>query len=368
MQKDNNPVLLEPLPSNFNRPTPLVATIVSTPAEILDLTGFVNSLAEEPGMLAPRFFLASVSPRFWKPRVVVVSQGRRIAGLLYCKERRVAGVGTRIAFGDDTLGEMIVARPEETKPVIQCAVEALLKHMVALRFRLSSDRLAFLESVKATADIHSCRVEHHAHLELPRTYDEFLAKVGPHTRRNLRCYRRKSERAGNEFCPDLPFTDYCAAARGLFPKDTYATGKSQLQRCLAMIEAMPSRLLIGLRRANGEWLSLAGGWYVGERAFLNMQLNDRSRGRESLSLVLRSYLIERLINRGCPELIFWAGTSAPLSSYTAPREEFMTYVDAHSHPWSLLRLACVKLAKLAPVTLGKRLKWIAPNGSPAPLG
>src|SRR6266566_3172281 len=70
--------------------------------EALELTAFVGSLAAEPGMLAPRFFLASILQRDWKPRVVVVSQGRRIAGLLYCKERVVAGIGTRIAFGDDT--------------------------------------------------------------------------------------------------------------------------------------------------------------------------------------------------------------------------------------------------------------------------
>jgi len=78
---------------------PLAATIISAPAEILKLTAFVSSLTPELGMLAPRFFLASVLPRDWKPCVVVVSQGLRIVGLLYCKERVVAGIATRIAFG-----------------------------------------------------------------------------------------------------------------------------------------------------------------------------------------------------------------------------------------------------------------------------
>jgi len=317
-------------------------------------------------MLAPRFFLASVLPQDWKPCVVVVSQGRSIIGLVYCKERKVAGIGIRIAFGDDTLGTMVVARPEETESVMLCAVEALLKRMAALRFRVASDRLAFLESAKANADIHTCRVEHHAHLGLPRTYDEFLAKVGARTRRNLRGYRRKSELAGNEFCPNQRFTDFCAAARRLFPMGAYATHESKLQRCLAMIEAMPSRLLIGLRRANGEWISLAGGWYVGDRVILNMQLNDRRCCRDSVSLVLRSYLIEQLINRGFRELIFWGGTSAPLNFYTAHREEFIAYVDAQSHLWRLFRLACMTLTKAAPITLGRWLKWVAPDGGCAP--
>jgi len=130
-----------------------------------------------------------------------------------------------------------------------------------------------------------------------------------------------------------------------------------------MIEAMPSRILVGLRRSSGEWISLAGGWYAGDRVVLNMQLNDRACGRESVSLVLRSYLLEQLINRGIREVVFWGGTSAPLSSYIAHREEYMTYADSRSHPWRLIRLACVALAKLAPVTFGKWLKWESPHGN-----
>jgi len=344
---------------------PLTANIVSTAARIRDLEGFVSSLAPEPGMLAPRFFLASLEPRFCRPCVVVVSQGRRIAGLLYGRERLVAGIPTGIVLGDDTLGAMVVARPDEAESVLQCAVETLLERKAALRFRLSSDRLALFqaETSKANAEIHFYREEHHAHLELPRACDEFLANVGGHTRHNFCRYRRRSESAGNEFCPDLPFADFCAAAEQLFPKEAYARHEANFRQCLAMIEAMPSRILVGLRRARGEWVSLAGGWYAGDRVVLNMQLNDRTCGRESVSLVLRSYLIEQLINRGIRELVFWGGTSAPLSSYITHRKEYMTYVDSRSHPWRLLRRTCVTLAKLAPVTFGKWQKWESPEAS-----
>jgi len=71
---------------------------------------------------------------------------------------------------------------------------------------------------------------------------------------------------------------------------------------------------------------------VGDRAFLCLQLNDRTCARESISLVLRSYVIEQLIRRGIRELVFWKGTSAPLSFYTTPREEFMVYVDSRRIP------------------------------------
>jgi hypothetical protein len=347
------------------RSRPLTASIVSTAAEIRDFTAFVSSLVPEPGMLAPSFFLASILPRHCRPCVVVVSQGRRIVGLLYGQERIVAGIPIGIVLGDDTLGTMVAARPEEIESVIHCAVEALLKHKAALRFRVTSNRLALLqnESAKANADIHFCREEHHARLELPRTYDEFLAKVRRPTRHNLYRYRRRSELAGNEFCPEQSFTDFCAAAKRLLPKAAYPPRIWDFQRSLGLIEAAPFRLLIGMRRRGGDWISLAGGWYVGDCAFLNLQLNDCTCRRESVSLVLRSYLIERLINRRIRELVFWNGSTAPLSLYTAPREQFTAYIDSRSHPWRLVRLACATLAKVAPVTFGNWLRWEAPDAN-----
>lgn len=345
--------------------TPFTASIVSTAAEVHDLTAFVSSLVPEPGMLAPRFFLASLLPRHRRPCVVVVSQGARVAGLLYAGERTVAGIPTGIVLGDATLGTMVVARPDEAESVLQCAVETLLRHKIALRFRVSADHLGLFqaETANANAEIHCYREEFHAHLELPRTYDAFLGKFRSHTRHNFYRYRRRSELAGNEFCPDLSFADFCAAANRLFPMEAHARHKSNFHQCLAMIEAMPSRILTGLRRSTGEWISLAGGWCADDRAVLNMQLNNRTYAKESVSLVLRSYLIEQLINRGIRELVFWAGTSAPLNYYIAHREEYMTYVDSRSHPWRLVRRACATLAKLAPITFSNWLRWEAPSAN-----
>jgi hypothetical protein len=317
----------------------------------------VRNLATEQGMLAPRFFLASVSPRGWRPIVVVVSRGQQIAGLLYCKERVVAGLGTRIAFADGSLGAMVAARPEETQFVISCGIRALLKHMIALRFLVPSDRLPFLMDAQTNGDVSSCRATPHAHLELPGSYAEFLVKLGPRTRRNFRYYRRKSELAGNEFTPVLDFSDFAAAARRLLPKAAYATSKSRqaLDMHLGMIEAMPSRMLLGLRRRGGEWIGLAGGWYVGHRAFLITQLNDRTCDRESVSLVLRSYLIEGLINRRLQELVFWGNSSAPLSRYAVYPNIFMTSIDSRLLPWRLTRWAWARLTKLAPATHSRLL-------------
>lgn len=339
---------------------PLSATIVSSRREIAKLAPFVGGLVAEPAMLDPRFFLASILGRKWRPCVCVVSQGERIAGLVYFKEPLVAGIRTRIAFGDDSLGCLVVARTEETESVIRCALKALLKHMIAIRLLVRSDRLPLLHGVEEKATFRTYRAKRHAHLELGRTYDEFLSKLGPRTRRNFRYYRRKSELTGHEFVPELAFPDFCEAAERLFPKAAYAEIEPDLKKSLAMVESMPSRIIVGLRTNDGEWISLAGGWRVGNRAILNMQLNEQTRIRESISLVLRSYLIEMLIELGCRELVFWAGSSAPLSCYSTFPELSIAYLDCESLPWKLFRRGCEKVSTVAPRAFGEWLYWIAP--------
>src|SRR5215472_818320 len=224
---------------------PLSATIVSSRHEIARLAPLVGSLVLEPAMLNPRFFLASISKRKWRPCVCVVSQGERIAGLLYFKEALVAGIRTRVALGDDSLGSMVVADPAERESVIRSALKALRKRMLAVRLLIPPDRVALLRGVEESAAFGIYRAKRHAHLELRRTYDEFLTSLGSRTRRNFRNYRRKSELAGHEFVPELAFSDFCAAAGRLFPNATYAEIEPDLKKCLAMVEAMPSRITVG---------------------------------------------------------------------------------------------------------------------------
>jgi Acetyltransferase (GNAT) domain len=240
---------------------------------------------------------------------------------------------------------------------------ALLKRMVALRFVVPSDRLPFLSDFQAIADVTFSPARPHAHLKLPTTYDEFLGKLGPRTRRNFRHYRRKSERAGNEFSSMLEFAEFVALSRVLLPNAAYATAKSKrtLDRHLAMIEAMPSRILIGLRRVGGEWIGLAGGWRVGDRTILAMQLNNRTYDRESLSIVLRSYLIEALIKQGVRELVFWGDTSAPLCFYAVYPSVFMVNLDAPLPLWRFGRWLSSTVRKLTPITFAKLLNSYVRN-------
>jgi hypothetical protein len=336
---------------------PLSTAIVSRADNNPHLAAFVRSIHTEPGMLAPDFFLASVSPPGWKPVIVVVSRGPQIVGLVYCKERVVAGIGIRVVFGNDSLGAMVAAHPDDIEFVLHGATEALLKYAIALRVLVRSDRLPFFRNLNANAEVRFDKRRHHAHLAFPNTYQEFLADRGPHTRRNFRYYRRRSESAGNQFVPAINFSDFSAACKDLLSTSAHRKSKRSLKTHLAMIGVMPSRITMGLKDLHGKWIGLAGGWFAGDRAYLVIQLNDRTRARESISLVLRSYMIEALIRQRCPELVFWKGCSAPITNFANYVDVFMTHFDVRSFPWSLVRRTWAAIRKLAPVNFSKFLVW-----------
>jgi len=58
-----------------------------------------------------RFFLASVSERHWLPRMVVVRREGVMMGVLYAKERLLAGVPTGIIYSDGILSPAVDAEP-----------------------------------------------------------------------------------------------------------------------------------------------------------------------------------------------------------------------------------------------------------------
>jgi hypothetical protein len=346
----------------------LSAIITSSPGKISGLARFVFSVAPDQPMLAPHFFLASIRPK-WRPCVVVVSRGQQMIGLLYCRERIIAGIGTRIMFGDDSLGTMVVARSEDVESVIDCAVKLLVKRKAVLRLWVDSSKLRLLRGFQETADVRFFRRFSpdlpHARLELSPSYDSFLAKLGPRTRRNFRYYRRKSEMAGNEFSHEEAYSHFCTDARRLFSKTKF-TGdrdRAMLERCLAMIGAMPSRIMVALRSRNGDLISVAGGWHDGRRAVAVAQLNDRTFLGASLSVVMRSYLIEYLIHRGSQELIFWEGSSAPISSYSSFPELWKVYIDSHAMRWRIAQRSIAIAIKHLPGVHRGNLEWLVPADS-----
>jgi len=126
---------------------------------------------------------------------------------------------------------------------------------------------------------------------------------------------------------------------------------------------------VGLKSRDGAWLSIAAGWFTGARAVMFFQLNDdRDHEDASLSVVLRGLLIETLIRRGIPELVFWSGCAAPLSRYVEPIPAMAAYLDTPALGWRLIRSMIGKTHPWMPGWMAADLRWIANDGvlSPEP--
>ena len=146
--------------------------------------------------------------------------------------------------------------------------------------------------------------------------------------------------------------------RAMQPKAAFVESAESLERYLGMIAALPQRMLVGLKNSQGEFISLVGGWYLGDRAIVLVQLNDQRYTRESISLVTRSYLIESCINRNFAELVFWGGTSKQLSSYCRYPDLSWVYVDSPSVLWRMCRGGLSLVLKLVPAKGGEWLRLI----------
>src|SRR4051794_16736192 len=293
----------------------------------------------------PAFFLASLSAE-WIPRVVVVRRGAIVAGVVYTKERRIGSFPTGIIYGDGRLGNLVVAGPAEREAVVTAAITALFESRGIRAVRLAvppggADAHAIAATPLARFDRAygaASLFDLHARLTLANDYQEFLRRLGPTTRHNFRYYRRKFAVAGHVYTPDLSMHDLQRAAIELRARSQIPIGHAAIGRAAAVLAACDRPWASALRHRDGSWLSVAGGWFSGDRAFLFIQVNcDRDHGRASLSVVHRAHLIETLIERGTSELVFWSGVGTPLSRYALPMPTIMACLDRRTPGWRIMR-------------------------------
>lgn len=317
----------------------------------------------------PDFFLASITPRLWKPRIVAVRQRGELIGALYTKERKLRGFPTGLVYGDATLNAMVIAKPPERGAVFYAGLKSLLEsRTLGLRLQLppAGYEMQTLPSLVRHFGLEYTAFPSQNHLVLPlgRSYDEFLGHVGPRTRRNFRYYRRRFESEGHIYVEDVPLSEFRSAAFGLLQQKVIGADREGLSRALAMVAHARRPLLAGLRSTDGDWLSLVGGWSEGTRHVIFLQMNsDRHHSRSSLCLVLRGYLFESLIRKGIRNVVFWAGVGEPLNRYSTPIPTLSVYVDKPYKIWRQVRQLVANGIRRLPPEIAWRAHWIAPNGN-----
>ncbi len=292
-----------------------------------------------PRTCDPRFFLASVDENVWAPIVLVISQAGSTVGIVYAKERKLAGFPMGIIYADATLGAMVVAEPGHRKAVLETALNLLLDRprTRGLRILVSPEGLehkviqAILDS--RLLDIHHTAAQNHCVLELEPSYEAFLSKLSKKTRRNFRYYRQRFEALGT-YVDEVPPAEFERVAYSLLEKSVVGAERTGIERSLKMFAATEHSIRVGLRHHNGEWLAILGGWYELDRAVVFFQMNnDRDYAQNALSVVLRGYLIESLIARNIPNLLFWAGVGSPLLRYCWFLPAICIYLDVPTFVW-----------------------------------
>lgn len=345
------------------------ATVLSQDAEIRAMAEEIRAILPDSNpVLDPEFFLSSINRRHWRPYVAIVRLGRRIIGAVYAKERLIAGIRTGLLYADQIVGGMVVAKEEHRVLILESAFRELIARpgFRGLRIVLPPGHagIGALENMTSCAgggklELSYSRANIHKRLSLPATYETFLKQLGPTTRRNFRYYRRRSELAGNIYCSRVGLDECRRAASRLASKCSHASDKQRFTRGFDMLETVSEPLLIGLRDQEGELLSLMAGWRHSDSATLLFQLNnDRQHPHDSLSTVLRAYLIESLIESGVRETIFWGGTSGALARYAEIIPGIQVYVDSRTFTWRIVRNLVASIVDSLPWRLRIRAQWV----------
>ncbi len=230
------------------------------------LTDLARQVAPYTTVLDPRFFIGSLG-NSWMPRIVLVRHGLKPVGLVYAKEKVLAGVPTGVLYADSTLGNLVLTDKAHEQEVLSVALQKLLalRRLSALRLLLPptgyEHQIARDVARSMGLDTSEARdVLNHARLRLTPTYEAFLALLGYRTRRNFRYYRRRFEAAGHQFVRSLSHAEMCDAVIYLRTKCRIQTSNNAVERLCNWVAAVDRPFACGLRTQGGDWLSVAAGF------------------------------------------------------------------------------------------------------------
>ena len=283
------------------------------------------------------YFLTSKDPQNRRPIVVVFRAESALVAAAFFHQVCFVGVGSGLVCAGDPMGDgLLIAPAQERETFLRCAIEELVnvqKKFHTVRLRVKTSRTALLvdfESSGLRNKFIERTVQHR--LVLSETYEEMLASFGLRTRRSLRTKRRQLE---NNLQPDF-FPSI--AAEEAFEAMSFLRAKSSMparsvwyfEGLRKMLHTREDAFAMGLRSKDGTWLSILSGWRRNGTTYIDVQLNHSAFMRESLSAVMRAFLLEYEISIGQKYIVFVGGCSALLERYCSPQEAFADVVVTRS--------------------------------------
>jgi hypothetical protein len=272
----------------------------------------------------PQYFIAANTMNR-RVAAVLIRHNQELEACVFFFEHSKFGIGLGIMRGGGLIGENCVAGPEAFRlQYLQFAVEAFLRrrriHGVSVSVRAPLDECLEVMGPKGGDRIFFGRNIQYK-LPLKGTYSATLAGMGPRTRRSLAGKRRQLEtRAHAVF---LPLLEPAQAFEAMLRLQTRSLAKRitafYRARCRLLQEA-PEFFCMGLRLPNGTWLSVLSGWRRNRVTYIDLQMNDMHFKQESISAVMRAFMLEHEIACKQGSIHFIGGTSLLLRRYCQPSE------------------------------------------------
>jgi len=245
-------------------------------------------------------------------------QADDLKGAVLVYEYKILGMPSRVFTTSDFNGSRAVIAPPAERTKISASVGRYLMsngaQVVMLSYAAEGDE-TWSECFDGSIPGDEKRLwttqtrEVGATIVLEKTVDETLAAMGKHTRRNLRYYRRKAEAELEcTFEGDVKSMLNKAQFIELNQASTHPVAGDVLTRRYSTMKALDGLFCVGVKRSDGQWISLLGGRRHHGVSEIDWQMNRGGLERYSVGTVIRSYLIEHEIEIGTSRLYFEGGT------------------------------------------------------------
>jgi hypothetical protein len=307
----------------------------------------------------PEYFVAANTVENRRSAAVLIRRDRHLEACVLFYEHTLLGVGLGLFRGADYMGESLVVAPEGLRiHYVHLATQALLKqwriHGVSLTVKAAVDSCVQVMGPPSNSK-RFCAEEVKHKLPLERTYERMLAGLGPRTRRSLAGKRQQLEKSANvEFVPALDPEQSLKVMLALEAKSIRQRASKFYHVRHRLLRVNSDFFSMGLRMPNGPWLSLLSGWRRNGVTYVDLQMNDMSCKKESISAVMRAFMLEHEIGRKQELINFVGGSSLLLARYCEP-------IEAATHifvwkPGLRSRLFEMAVTRVRPGSVYERLK------------
>jgi hypothetical protein len=272
-----------------------------------------------------QYFIAANTQKNRRVAAVLIRRNLDLEACVLFIEHCRFGIGLGLWRGGDTVGDGLVAGPEAFRvQYVHLAAQAVLKRWrtygVSFIVRASFDACIEVMGPRSRYRLFSGGTIQRK-LPLERTYQAMLAGMGPRTRRSLAGKRRQLEtHAHVTFLPSLEPAQALEAMLKLQPRSMPHRIAGFYHARYSLLRDLPEFFSMGVRLPDGTWLSILSGWRWNRVTYVDLQMNDARFKKESLSAVMRAFMLEHEIARQQELIHFVGGTSLLLRRYCKPLE------------------------------------------------